>query len=57
METLVRLPKRPKRLGPRPCKTKITDPHHSPDRIAVYEGSTTPRIVCGYHAMREGLTP
>jgi len=57
MQTIVYLPKRPKRLGPQKCRTKISDPHHSDDRIAVYEGSTTPRIVCGYHAMREGLNP
>lgn len=34
------------------CQTTWT--HHSRDLIRVFNGGK-PRILCGYHAMREGL--
>lgn len=30
--------------------------HHSEDLIEVFHGKSTPRILCGYHSMREGFT-
>lgn len=30
------------------CESTAT-PHHSDDLIEVYTGTTTPRILCGYH--------
>lgn len=36
-----------------PCQEHAD--HHSKDRVAVYSGSTTPTILCGYHTMRRML--
>lgn len=35
-----------------PCESTLS-PTHSRDRVQVYTGAPTPRILCGYHASVE----
>lgn len=37
------------------CVSEVSA-NHSDDTIAVFHGEIEPRILCGYHAMREGFT-
>lgn len=32
------------------------DKHHSKDTVKVFHGKIEPRVLCGFHAMREGFT-
>jgi predicted nucleic acid-binding Zn-ribbon protein len=36
------------------CESQVSV-NHSDDLIVVYHGSTTPKLLCGYHAQREGF--